>query len=139
TIINIPFGRPDVPPSARPQPQAGRVMRVVLEDAGRLHVPSRIPQGIKPEQPSEAAQQAAPLGIGTGLPFGDRNMIAVLNLPPTAVAPPPKPAPETNRIIVSRMEPGALVHQVQPVYPPQARLTRVKGVVQLDDVIGRAG
>src|SRR5438874_12808962 len=65
TIVNIPFGRPDAPPAAKSQRQTGRAMRVVVEDALRLHVPSRIPQGIKPDRPSEAAQQAAPPGIGT--------------------------------------------------------------------------
>lgn len=63
-------------------------------------------------------------------------------------APPPPPAParraasqpETVRVRVGgKVQPPALLRQVQPVYPPLARQARVEGVVRLNAVLARDG
>lgn len=138
-VINIPFGSPKVPPAVAAHPLSAATPAPVI-DSLKLHVPAAIPHGIRPE-PATAAREVAPLGIGYGMPFADRNIPSILNIPNTVAVPPPppRPAPEPVRIRVSQMEPGALIHQVQPVYPPAAKIARIQGTVQLAAVIGRDG
>lgn len=139
TVINIPFGRPDAPPAAEPQHRVGRPIPVAI-DLVHLRVPRAIPTGTKPEV-SKDVGDSEPVGVGAGFTTGDRNLAAILNLPAAyapAPVPPPKP-PEPARLHISHMELGALVQQVEPVYPAPARITRVQGTVQLAAVIGRDG
>jgi protein TonB len=55
-----------------------------------------------------------------------------------AAAPAPVPAAPI-RIRVSVVEPGLLVHRVEPVYPDLARRARISGEVKLEGVIGTDG
>jgi protein TonB len=139
-VINIPFGSPKAQPAVATHPHPATAP-AATEASLRLRVPTEIHRGVEPEPPS-AAPEAALARIGTGTPTGDSDIAAILNLPTTYTAappPPPRPAPEHVRIRVSQMESGALIHQVQPVYPAPARITRVQGTVQLAAVIGRDG
>jgi protein TonB len=59
---------------------------------------------------------------------------------PSTVAAPAKPAAgEVKRVHVSNLEPGRLVHRVDPVYPPIAKSARISGTVELQAVIGTDG
>ncbi len=49
----------------------------------------------------------------------------------------PEPAPK--RIVVSSLDPGFLLHRVQPVYPPIAKQAGVQGPVVLRAIIGKDG
>jgi len=53
-------------------------------------------------------------------------------------APAPVPAAPI-RIRISAVEPGLLVHRVEPVYPDLARRARISGEVKLEGVIGTDG
>jgi len=44
-----------------------------------------------------------------------------------------------KRLVISHMDPGTLVHQVQPPYPEAARITRTQGTVQIAAIIARDG
>lgn len=44
-----------------------------------------------------------------------------------------------KRIVLSRLDPGFLVHRVQPVYPPIAKQIGVQGSVVLRAIIGKDG
>lgn len=140
TFDVLPYGRPQAPPESRSQPRPGRHVQVFSQDALRIHEPRAIPRGISAE-PDNTSPVAEPLGIGGGVPFGDQNLPAILNIPATyaAPSPPAKPAPEPVRLHISHMEPGALVHQVQPVYPQPAKIARIQGTVQLAAIIARDG
>jgi protein TonB len=48
-------------------------------------------------------------------------------------------AEETKRIRVSSLDPGRLIHIVQPVYPPVAKTVHIEGTVELSAVIGTDG
>ena len=53
---------------------------------------------------------------------------------------PPEPKPEKPRVIrLSVIDPGKLVHRVEPVYPPLARQTHLEGTVRLRAGIGTDG
>lgn len=140
-VINIPYGSPKAPPPAVQRHSPTGAVRALDESSLRLHVPQAIRKGITPERNTEAAQPATIPAIGSGFPGGDRNIAALLNLPATAAAPPPppKPTPEPTRIRISQMQPGALIHQVQPVYPGPAKMARTQGNVVLAAIIGRDG
>jgi len=49
------------------------------------------------------------------------------------------PMPALDIRISEGVKPGVLLHEVSPVYPPQARLQRVNGVVVLDATVGADG
>jgi len=61
--------------------------------------------------------------------------------PPVPPAPPPPPpaVKPSGPIRVSHLEHADLVHQVNPVYPPLAKQTRVQGVVVLEALISKDG
>lgn len=70
-----------------------------------------------------------------GCPVGiDARMSSVFTLPPAV----PRPAPPRPVISGGVIE-GYLVRQVQPVYPPIARLAGIQGDVVLQAVIGNDG
>jgi TonB family protein len=49
------------------------------------------------------------------------------------------PTEVTKPVRLSHMEPGSLVHNVLPTYPPPARQARIEGPVVLHAVISREG
>ncbi len=51
---------------------------------------------------------------------------------------PARPAP-VKPLLVSHLAEAALLHRVQPVYPPLARQARVQGAVELRAIIGKTG
>src|SRR4051794_13665801 len=57
SVTTLPFGRPDAPPSAKPQRQPAHAMAVLADNPLRLHAPSRIDQRITPERPNDVSQQ----------------------------------------------------------------------------------
>ena len=49
------------------------------------------------------------------------------------------PVEEVKRIAVSTLDPGRLIHMVEPVYPPIAKTVHISGTVELQAVIGTDG
>jgi protein TonB len=110
----------------------------VSSDALFLHTPHAIPNHIATGPPTPSAPPAPP--VGWGLPNGNPNIPAVLSAGNYIAPVPPPPPPSAPKIVhVSHMEPGALIHQVQPVYPAAAKITHTQGTVQLAAIIGRDG
>jgi periplasmic protein TonB len=106
---------------------------------GGAATPSRIPIGVtqiaedNPPQPFGALGTGTQPGAGSGVPNGissiDGGTRPVLATPPAPSRP----------IRVSHMDPGSLIYQVQPVYPPLARAARVEGPVVLAALISKDG
>ena len=71
-------------------------------------------------------------GIPGGVPGGD----PLSNFVPTVR---PKPDAVTDRLVLSHLDPGFLLHRVQPLYPRIARLAGVQGAVVLRAVISKQG
>jgi len=137
TPVSLGQPVPDAPPmrgrtgSATPSP-SNLLNNRVLE-------PTRIPIGVTPiseEVPpvqccgdgtstSGAAAPGLPIGLA-GAGDGSRPVLAT----------PPAPS---HPIRVSHMDPGSLIYQVQPVYPPLARAARVEGPVVLAALISKDG
>jgi protein TonB len=137
TPVSLGQPVPDAPPmrartgSAPPSP-SNLLNNRVLE-------PTRIPIGVTPI--SEEVPPVPCCGNGTstsgeaapGLPMGLAG--AGTGTGPVLATPPPPSHP----IRVSHMDPGSLIYQVHPVYPPLARAARVEGPVVLAALISKDG
>jgi protein TonB len=105
----------------------------------RVLEPTRIPIGVTPiteEVPpvqccgnGTSTSGEAPPGLPIGLAGAGDGTRPVLATPP----------PPSHPIRVSHMDPGSLIYQVQPVYPPLARAARVEGPVVLAALISKDG
>jgi protein TonB len=74
----------------------------------------------------------------TGLPQGDPtlNRLLASNNKPVVDAP---PEITHHRVPISRLDPGMLIKQVQPIYPKLAVMTHIEGTVLLAAVIDTQG
>jgi protein TonB len=93
--------------------------------------PGEIPEPPGASIPGHACRFNCGSGSPDGVIGGARN-----GLVPDVRAPEPEP---TKRVTISNLDPGFLVHRVQPVYPPIAKQIRVQGAVVLRAIIGRDG
>lgn len=127
--------------AARPQ----RVQKYVKAEPDVLTEPTAIPARIayidEPARPSIGfVPPAGGDGVGSLL-LGMVNRQPEVEAPPVPPPPPPPPpAPiKASPIRVSVLDKAALIHQVNPVYPPLARQTRVQGLVVLEATISKEG
>lgn len=141
------------PPPAPPLPEHIAAVRPRAEHSVSPLIPRQIvvPTSI-PRRVAEVIDDpglAAPLQ--TGVVGGARNAIGsdLLNRllrtaepqpKPAIRQPEPKPQPEEVKLIrVSSLDPGRLIHRVEPVYPPIAKTVRISGTVELSAIIGTDG
>lgn len=140
------------PPAARPKlPKGTQTMLVKvpaeLQNDGVIRVPRVIPPDIYiPKGPEVLPPQVGAAeecvgciegGVGDPNSMPGRNLLAELIKRPPVTAVPREVVPTMVR--VSRMDPGMLIHRVNPAYPQVARITRTQGEVVLVAVIGRNG
>ena len=137
TPVSLGQPVPDAPPmrartgSATPSP-SNLLNNRVLE-------PTRIPIGVTPISEEVPPVQCCGDGTSTsgaaapGLPIG---LAGAGDGTRPVLATPPAPS---HPIRVSHMDPGSLIYQVQPVYPPLARAARVEGPVVLAALISKDG
>ena len=148
---------PGVPPGPPPKGEVGTreptrtVPRPWHESSVTL--PTSVPQhpAIFVDPP-----ELAPAGSGSGVAGGTENgaasgVLSAVMDSATRVAPPPRPPKVAHTAapvepaapirvkIGGNVHLGALIHQVEPRYPPIARQMRVSGVVELEGVIGIDG
>jgi len=126
------------PPTALP-PAVVHVVKPVQTDIvnGKLHTPTMIPEKVEIIQEREAPMAGVVVGVPGGVQGGQMNgvMSEIIGITPVAV-----PRVAVQRIRVSQgVTQGMVLHKVQPVYPPLARLARVQGSVVLAAVIGKDG
>jgi protein TonB len=88
----------------------------------------------------DGSLQATVAGVADGTPTGNSrslidNIIAGMHISPPVHA----PATHSRPLIVSHLDPGLLVKQVQPKYPRIAQITHIEGTVLLAAVIDTQG
>jgi periplasmic protein TonB len=137
------------PPPPPPPPAVEHLIQRVPKsffNEGKLFAPKFIPKHI--EQVKEEPQPATPTmsgvagGVPGGIPGGQLGGVlgGILGGNHQMVPPPPKPEMHAGPYRVGgRVRAPQLVHQVQPVYPPLARETKVQGDVVIDSVIDQQG
>ena len=142
TPVSIGQPLPDAPPMHAQAGSTPLAPSNLLNNpiSNRIMEPTRIPSTVtqivdNPEpQPFGGGGVGIPTGAGPGLPNGIANLgegtRPVLPTPPPVAARP---------IRISRMSPGSLIYQPQPVYPPIARTAGIEGHVVLAALIGKDG
>ena len=140
TIIDVaPLGAPGASPKVTvSHPVHG--LPVVTQEPTALRLPRAVPPGIKPEPEGNNAPVEPPV-FGYGMATGNPEILPIFDAK-NFVAPGPAAPPATvpgKRLVISHMDPGTLVHQVQPPYPEAARITRTQGTVQIAAIIARDG
>jgi periplasmic protein TonB len=139
------------PPAPAPPEQTiaarPRTPRTLREFQLDLIAPTRMPAHptviVDETVPGPPAAGGIPGGIGNGP--ADALLAGVLTVAPDIPRPMVKPAEpkapveEVKRIRVSSLDPGRLIHMVQPVYPQIAKIVHIEGTVELSAVIGADG
>jgi periplasmic protein TonB len=139
-------GPPPAPPPPAPHMRPRHPV-FHLRDA-KLYAPRVIPKQIaqiKNEPPPSPAPFSGVLGgVPGGLPGGQLGGVlgGILGLESHQLAspPPPKPAPHHGPYRVGgNIQAPRLTREVQPIYPPLAKETRISGKVTIDCVIDEHG
>jgi|SRR5688572_9841975 len=126
-----PPAKPSAPVKPSAQPQAVPSTREVV-------APAEVPTAIEPEQMAPpAVEDGVPGGVEGGVPGGIvGGVVSGLPEPPP---PPPAPPPGGLVRIIGDIQPPALLHRVEPIYPPAAVIARLQGLVILEALVDRDG
>jgi periplasmic protein TonB len=126
------------------RPRTPRTLREFHLD---LRAPTRMPAQPQKiiDEPTigSTSEIAVPGGIGSGP--ASALLAGVLSVAPEIPRPivkpsePKPPLEEVKRIRVSSLDPGHLIHMVQPVFPQIAKTAHIEGTVELSAVIGTDG
>jgi periplasmic protein TonB len=129
-----PSGQRSAPVKPVTQTQPAPSTRAVV-------APVEAPKTIEPEDTAvqPAVDGGVPGGVEGGIPGGIVGGI-VSGLPePTPPPPPPAPAEPAPVRIRGDIQPPALLHRVEPIYPPAAVVARLQGLVILEALVDRDG
>lgn len=135
---------PPPPPPAPPPPVAGKPLAArPVPTTGQLVAPLEAPAAIVAESGfDDGSEGGVPGGVEGGVPGGVLGGI-VGGLPSDLPPPPPPgllamPPPAPIRT-GGEIQPPALVHRVNPVYPDIAVTAQIEGVVILEAIVDREG
>lgn len=139
--LTVPVGRTDPRPVElfdTRQDRAGGTSELV---DGRIVAPIRVPSSTNLIVDRPGNDLAAPgLNEVVGSTGNRQQSSAMQNLLTARIVPPPtRPDVRRDPIRISKLDEGALLRRVQPVYPPIARTTRTQGPVVLTALIDTDG
>ncbi len=122
----------DAKPAPAPPPQQEKQVNVLND--GSLRTPQAMPKtAVRTE---EVATAEAPGSVPGALPGGvSGNVTNVVKDVPVST---PR-LPQQKIRVSSGVAQGQLIHQVQPAYPPQAKLAGISGTVVLQAVVSKDG
>jgi periplasmic protein TonB len=136
----LPPPAPPPPPAKRSAPVKPSAQRQPVPSTREVVAPAEVPKAIEPEQTEPPAiEDGVPGGIEGGVPGGIiGGVVSGLPEPPPPPPPPAPPAGGPVRII-GDVQPPALLHRVEPIYPPAAVIARLQGLVILEALVDRDG
>jgi protein TonB len=130
---------PPPAPAARPTtPAPAQARPTPSPDAAPVEPPSTI----APEAPPVESDFGVPGGVEGGVPGGVvGGVVGGLHseVPPPPPPPPAPPAPRAPVRVGGQVDPPALTHRVEPVYPDMAVSARLRGVVILEAQVDKDG
>jgi protein TonB len=136
----IPLPPPPPPPPAAKAVKAAPASKPTPQTGPTFVVPSEIPVGIQPETGFDLRDDEG--GVVGGVEGGIRGGVlgGVLGGMVTEVMPPPPPPPPaTPRRVGGDIQAPALIHRVEPDYPPVAVAAKVTGTVILEATVNESG
>jgi protein TonB len=131
---------PPPPPPPAPRPAAAKPIPATrpVPVPNEFVAPVDVPQAIDPE-PAVAAgvDDGVPGGVEGGVPGGVVG--GVVGGLPDVPPPPPPPSQRAPIRTGGQIQTPALLHRVEPFYPPVAVAARLQGVVILEAIVDRDG
>lgn len=136
----VPVPPPPPPPPAAKAVDAVEPAKPVSTHGPTFVAPAEIPVGIQPETLSEEfdGEGGVAGGVEGGIPGGVLGGVLggmISEAPP----PPPPPAPKTPKRVGGDVQAPALIHRVEPEYPPVAVAAKVTGMVILEATVNEQG
>jgi protein TonB len=143
TMMAFVAEAPAPAPPPPPPPPAARAAKPAqtakpASTAGPTFVaPAEVPVGIQPESGIDLRDEGGVVGgVEGGIPGG---VLGGLLGGMVSEAPPPPPPPAAPRRVGGDIQAPALVHRVEPVYPPIAVAGKVTGTVILEATVDETG
>ncbi len=137
--ITVPYSAPRphvdlVPTTGASHAHVFNNTAMLIYNGFRPHPATTPDEAVEPVGPFVPGAPPSPTGVrptANGFPWGDS-----LNPPPAHVEP---AAPRPTIYKISHLDPGALLHRVQPVYPAMAKSLHQQGTVVLTALIDTRG
>jgi protein TonB len=130
---------PPPPPPASPTPKTPAPRPTAPPTPGQLVAPLEAPPQVEPERFDDEGFQGVPGGVEGGIPGGVVGGV-VGGLPEVALPPPPPPPARHGPVRAGgQIKIPALLHRVEPYYPPLAVQAHLEGVVILEAIIDEGG
>ena len=139
-VAEAPTPPPPPPPPAAPRAQKPETAARPAPKSEQL-VPLEAPERIEPQIVDEAFDEGAEGGVEGGIPGGVVGGVVggLPDAPPPPPPPPPAPAPRAPVRIGGQIQAPALLHRVEPIYPPFAVNAHLQGVVILEALVDEDG
>jgi protein TonB len=136
---------PAPPPPPPPPPPPASVARAaqakpVPTNGPTFVAPAAIPVGIQPESGIDLFDGEGGVvgGVEGGIPGGVLGGV-LGGMVAEVLPPPPPPPPKAPTRIGGDIKPPALIHRVEPEYPPVAVSGKIQGLVILEAEVNEAG
>ena len=141
-LVTYLVAPPPPAPSALPSVRSQKIVHEL--DNGQLRTPTAIPKMVANIRQEDTPPPSGGIvgGVIGGVPGGSVGGMlggvlgGIVSSVPAAV---PKIATPQKIRVASGFAEGNLIHDVQPSYPPRARLAHIQGMVVLQAVIGKDG
>lgn len=145
-VAAAPAPPPPLPPPPPPPPPPAEPRRARLEKpvpTTGTAAPGETPLAIAPEPPMVGGDEESVVGgVEGGIPGGIvSGIVGGIDIVPPPPPPPPPPAPAPRTVVRAggEIKAPALLHRVEPVYPPFARAADIEGMVILEAIVDEAG
>lgn len=135
-----PAPPPPSPPPPPPAPAAAAALARRPVPTTGTAAPVVAPNAILPESPAlDTGEDGVLGGVPGGIPGGVvGGFVTDFAVPPPPPLPPP-PAPRTPVRVGGEIKQPALLHRVEPVYPPLAVAASLEGTVILEAIVDEDG
>ncbi len=142
-VVEAPVPAPPPPPPPPPAraAKAAPPSKPVSTTGPTFVAPAEVPVGIQPEVELDPFDGEGGVvgGVEGGIPGGVLGGVLGGMVTEVMPPPPPPPAPKQPRRVGGDLQAPALIHRVEPAYPPMAVAAKVTGTVILEATVNESG